>query len=156
MVLGCQQGAPCFRRYDRELVSKPAISLKKGWGGYRRTIRNNRENACQEQAYLRHDEVTTAAERVDRTLSKDLYLTRSMRSSIPRPETGFEKTKVQVRVDEQSQDQRNNHERTRYPDDFGRFLRYRVPCRVVNICINSAPSIVARVRGGVDLHEALF
>ena len=31
------QGAPCFRRYGRILVSKPAISLKKSWGGYRRT-----------------------------------------------------------------------------------------------------------------------
>ena len=30
-------GAPCFRRYDEELVSKPAISLKNRWGGYRRT-----------------------------------------------------------------------------------------------------------------------
>ena len=30
-------GAPHFRRYTRELVSKPAISLKKCWGGYRRT-----------------------------------------------------------------------------------------------------------------------
>ena len=27
------QGAPFFRRYGRELVSKPAISLKKSWGG---------------------------------------------------------------------------------------------------------------------------
>ena len=26
-----------FRIYGRELVSKPAISLKKNWGGYRRT-----------------------------------------------------------------------------------------------------------------------
>ena len=32
------QGAPYFRRNGRELVSKPAISLKKGWEGYRRTI----------------------------------------------------------------------------------------------------------------------
>ena len=31
------QGAPRFRRYGRELVSKPAISFKKCWGGYRRT-----------------------------------------------------------------------------------------------------------------------
>ena len=31
------QGAPCLRRYGRELVSKPAISLKKNWGGYLRT-----------------------------------------------------------------------------------------------------------------------
>ena len=31
------QGAPYFRRYGLELVSKPAISLKKSWGGYRRT-----------------------------------------------------------------------------------------------------------------------
>ena len=29
------QGAPDFRRYGRELVSKPAISLrKKSWAGY--------------------------------------------------------------------------------------------------------------------------
>ena len=27
------QGAPYFRRYGRELVSKPTISLKKSWGG---------------------------------------------------------------------------------------------------------------------------
>ena len=31
------QGAPSFRRYGWELVSTPAISLKKSWGGYRRT-----------------------------------------------------------------------------------------------------------------------
>ena len=31
------QGAPYFSRYGQELVSKPAISLKKSWGGYRRT-----------------------------------------------------------------------------------------------------------------------
>ena len=32
------QGAPCFRRYGRGLVSKPTISLKKKLGGfYRRT-----------------------------------------------------------------------------------------------------------------------
>ena len=32
------QGAMYFRRYGRELVSKPAISSKrKIWGGYRRT-----------------------------------------------------------------------------------------------------------------------
>ena len=30
------QGARYFRRYDRELVSKPAISLKKSWGSYYR------------------------------------------------------------------------------------------------------------------------
>ena len=28
-----QGGAPYFRRYGRELVSKPAISLNKSWGG---------------------------------------------------------------------------------------------------------------------------
>ena len=27
------QGAPHFKRYGHELVSKPAISLKKCWGG---------------------------------------------------------------------------------------------------------------------------
>ena len=27
------KGVPYFRRYGRELVSKPAISLKKSWGG---------------------------------------------------------------------------------------------------------------------------
>ena len=31
------QGAPYFKRYGWELVSKPAISLQKSWGGYRRT-----------------------------------------------------------------------------------------------------------------------
>ena len=31
------QGAPYFSRYGRELVSKPAISSKKCYGGYRRT-----------------------------------------------------------------------------------------------------------------------
>ena len=30
------QRAPHFRRYGRGLVSKPAISFKRGWGGYRR------------------------------------------------------------------------------------------------------------------------
>ena len=30
------QGTPFFRRYDQKLVLKPAISLNKSWGGYRR------------------------------------------------------------------------------------------------------------------------
>ena len=34
-----RQGAPFGRRYGQELVSKPAILLKKSWGGYRRTTR---------------------------------------------------------------------------------------------------------------------
>ena len=34
-------GAPCLRRYGRELVSKPAISLSKIGGGYRRTTRSS-------------------------------------------------------------------------------------------------------------------
>ena len=34
------QGAPYFRRYGRELVSKPAISSKRSWGGYRGKTRN--------------------------------------------------------------------------------------------------------------------
>ena len=34
-----RQGAPFFSRYGRERVSKPAISLKKCWGGYRSKIR---------------------------------------------------------------------------------------------------------------------
>ena len=34
---GGKEGAPYFRRYVRELALKPAISLKKSWGGYRRT-----------------------------------------------------------------------------------------------------------------------
>ena len=34
------RGAPCFRRHGRELVSKPVFSLKKSWGGYRRTNQN--------------------------------------------------------------------------------------------------------------------
>ena len=33
-----RQRAEHFRGYDRELVSKPAISLKKKWGGYRSKI----------------------------------------------------------------------------------------------------------------------
>ena len=32
------QGVPCFRRYGRELVSKPAISFKESRGGYRSKI----------------------------------------------------------------------------------------------------------------------
>ena len=35
--VGGGQRAPYFRRYLRELVSKPAISLQECWGGYRRT-----------------------------------------------------------------------------------------------------------------------
>ena len=35
------QGSPYYRKYGRELVSKPAISLKKSGGGYRRTTRNS-------------------------------------------------------------------------------------------------------------------
>ena len=31
-----------FRRYGRELVSKPAILLKKNWRGYRRTTLKSR------------------------------------------------------------------------------------------------------------------
>ena len=38
---GVGKGSPHFRRYGRELVSKPAISLKKSWGGYRRTTLPN-------------------------------------------------------------------------------------------------------------------
>ena len=34
--VGVARGAPFFRRCGRELVSKPAISLKKSWRGYRR------------------------------------------------------------------------------------------------------------------------
>ena len=37
MMTSRWQGALHFRRYDRELVSKPMISLKKSWGCYRRT-----------------------------------------------------------------------------------------------------------------------
>ena len=33
------RGAPCFGSHARELVSQPAISFKKRWGGYRRTTR---------------------------------------------------------------------------------------------------------------------
>ena len=36
MTSGCR-GTSHFRRYNRELVLKPPISLKKSWGGYRRT-----------------------------------------------------------------------------------------------------------------------
>ena len=36
MTSGCR-GTPYFRGYDQELVLKPAISLKKSWGAYRRT-----------------------------------------------------------------------------------------------------------------------
>ena len=36
MASGCP-GTPCFRRYDRELVSKSTISVKKCWGDYRGT-----------------------------------------------------------------------------------------------------------------------
>ena len=36
MMSGCR-GTPYFRRYDRGLVLKPAISFKKSWGGYRRS-----------------------------------------------------------------------------------------------------------------------
>ena len=36
MTSGCR-GTPYFRRYDRELILKPTISLKKSWGGYLRT-----------------------------------------------------------------------------------------------------------------------
>ena len=34
------QGAPYFRMYGRELDSKPAISFKKRWGGYRSKTQN--------------------------------------------------------------------------------------------------------------------
>ena len=37
MMTSGRQGVPYLRRYGRELVSKPAISLKNSWRGYRRT-----------------------------------------------------------------------------------------------------------------------
>ena len=54
------QGASYFMRYGLELVSKPAISLKKSWGGYRRTTleeaRGRRarhdESLCEGNAWL--------------------------------------------------------------------------------------------------------
>ena len=33
-----RQGASYFRRYGRDLVSKPAISFKSSWGSHRRPI----------------------------------------------------------------------------------------------------------------------
>ena len=33
MTSGCRRGTPYSNSYERELVSKPAISLKKCWGG---------------------------------------------------------------------------------------------------------------------------
>ena len=39
---GGNKGHRIFRKYGRELVSKPAISLKRSWGGYRRTTRFKR------------------------------------------------------------------------------------------------------------------
>ena len=41
------QGAPRFRRYGRELVSEPATSLKKVWGGYRRMAQK-----CKQKMWL--------------------------------------------------------------------------------------------------------
>ena len=43
--VGVSRNTPYFRRYGRERVSKPVISLKKSWGGtggggYRRTTRS--------------------------------------------------------------------------------------------------------------------
>ena len=43
MTSGGGGRAPYFRRYGRELVSKPAISLKECWRGYRR---NTRIDSC--------------------------------------------------------------------------------------------------------------
>ena len=37
MTSGCR-GTPYIRRYRREMVYKPAIPLKKSWGGYHRTL----------------------------------------------------------------------------------------------------------------------
>ena len=47
---GCR-GEPYSRRYDRELVSKPAISLKKSWGGYRRTTLKHPTNPAASLTY---------------------------------------------------------------------------------------------------------
>ena len=45
------RGAPCVERYSRELVSKPAILLKKSWGGYRRTTQELRHvDSCQPES----------------------------------------------------------------------------------------------------------
>ena len=38
-VGGGVERTPYFRRHDRELVLKPAVSLKISWGGYRRPTR---------------------------------------------------------------------------------------------------------------------
>ena len=42
-----RQGARYFRRYGREPVSKRAISLKKSWGGYRRTSPRHSRPRCR-------------------------------------------------------------------------------------------------------------
>ena len=52
------QGAPYFRRYGRELVSKPVIWSKKNWGRYRRTtpgyIQRREELASNKRDQARH------------------------------------------------------------------------------------------------------
>ena len=53
------RGAPYFKRYDRELVSKPAISLKKGWGGYSSTV--ERVKKCDPYGSPRHCTTTFSA-----------------------------------------------------------------------------------------------
>ena len=40
MTSGCRE-TTYFSRYDREVVLKPAISLKENWGGYRTTTRTS-------------------------------------------------------------------------------------------------------------------
>ena len=54
--VGGWQGAPYFRRYGRELVSKQAISLRIRWGGYRRmTLHHVVRNGCtRDKVFLGH------------------------------------------------------------------------------------------------------
>ena len=50
------------RRYDRKLVLKPAISLEKSWGDYRRTTRDH-------NAYLAYWTAATSNHHVEATIS---------------------------------------------------------------------------------------
>ena len=48
------QGAPCFRRCGRRLVSKPTISWKKSWGSHRRTtIPHLRRSTMDRNVFIR-------------------------------------------------------------------------------------------------------
>ena len=61
------QGTSYFRRYGLNLVSEPVVSLKKSWGGYRRTTRVVGGSPVEElmRATIRYDTIQYDTVRYD-------------------------------------------------------------------------------------------